>query len=279
MSMTLSKPVNASYWRRSSSSILIAWRTSAARPKVMRKGVTHLLGPLSVLVAALLRPGPVVRWLSRRFPDVLFQQANAGPLVALTFDDSPHATSTPRILDVLAAHDARATFFMIGEYVAGNEEIVRRLIAGGHEVGNHMLSDAPSARLPAAEFERQLLQTHEILAPFGPVRWFRPGHTRFNRRMLDQIHCHGYRCAMASTYAYEFLPISAPYAAQHILLNIRPGGVIILHDGPADQERTVAALERILPALRRRGYRVVTLSELAAAGQMPGVDHALSTTK
>jgi peptidoglycan/xylan/chitin deacetylase (PgdA/CDA1 family) len=231
----------------------------------MPSGGKHLLGLVSVVAAALLRPGPAVRWLSWRFPDVLFQQPHAGPLVALSFDDSPHATSTPRILDVLATHDARATFFMIGERVAGNEELVRRLIAAGHELGNHMMADEPSARLSAAEFERQLLQTHDLLAPFGPVRWFRPGHTWFNRRMLDQIQRHGYRCAMASAYAYEFLPISAPYAARHILLNIRSGGVIILHDGPADLERTVAVLERILPALRRRGYRVVTLSKLATA--------------
>ena len=244
----------------------------------MLNGVTHLLGLISVVIAALFRPGPVVRWLSRRFPDVLFQQANAGPLVALSFDDSPHATSTPRILDVLAAHDAHATFFTIGERVAGNEEVVRRLIAEGHELGNHMMSDAPSARLPAAEFERQLLQAHELLAPFGPVRWFRPGHGWFNHRMLDQIQRHGYRCAMASAYALEFLPISAPYAARHILLTVRPGGVIILHDGPADLERTVAVLQRILPALRRRGYRVVSVSELAAAGQMPGVEKAQSGT-
>ena len=240
----------------------------------MRKGVAHLLGLVSVIVTALLRPGPVVRWLSRRFPDVLFQQADAGPLVALTFDDSPHATLTPRILDILAAHDAHATFFMIGEHVAGNEEVVRRLIAEGHEVGNHMMSDAPSARLSAAEFARQLRQTHELLAPFGPVQWFRPGHTWFNRRMLDQLHADSYRCAMASAYALEFLPIPAPYAARHILLNVRPGGVIILHDATADPERTVAVLERILPALRRRGYRIVTLSELAAAGQAPGGDQA-----
>ncbi len=228
-------------------------------------GVAQLFGPLSVVVAAVFRPGPVVRWLSRRFPDVLFQRADAGPLVALTFDDSPHATSTSRILDVLAANDARATFFVIGEHVAGNEEVVRRVIGEEHELGNHMLSDAPSARLSAAEFERQLQQTHEVLAPFGPVRWFRPGHTWFNRRMLDQIHAHGYRCVMASTYALEFLPISAPYAAYHILLNVRPGGVIILHDGAADQERTVAVLELILPALRSRGYQVVTVSELAGS--------------
>lgn len=240
----------------------------------MRQGGAHLLGLVSVAASALLRPGPVVRWLSRRFPDVLFQQVKAGPLVALSFDDSPHAASTPRILDVLAEHDAHATFFMIGEHVADNEEIVRRLIAEGHELGNHMMTDAPSARLPAAEFERELLQTHELLARFGPVRWFRPGHGWFNRRMLDQIHRHGYRCAMASTYALEFLPVSAPYAARHILLNVRPGGLIILHDGVPDLERTIAVLQRILPALRRRGYRVVTVSELAAAGQMAGVDQA-----
>jgi peptidoglycan-N-acetylglucosamine deacetylase len=234
---------------------------------MMRQGAAHLLGLFSVVIAALTRPGPVVRWLSRRFPDVLFEQPNAGPLVALSFDDSPHETLTPRILDVLAEHDAHATFFMIGEHVAGNEEVVRRLVDEGHELGNHMMSDAPSARLPAAEFERQLLQTHELLARFGPVRWFRPGHTWFNHRMLDQIHRHGYRCAMASAYALEFLPVPAPYAARHILLNVRAGGVIILHDAAADPERTVAVLQRILPALRRRGYQVVTISELAAAGR------------
>ena len=262
----LPKPMHALHWRNFRSGIVITRRTSAPRLKMISKGVAHPLGLVSVVVAALLQPGPVVRWLSRRFPDVLFQQTNAGPLVALTFDDSPHATLTPRILDILAEHDAHATFFMIGERVAGNEEVVRRLVAEGHELGNHMLSDAPSAHLPAAEFERQLLQTHELLAPFGPVRWFRPGHTWFNRRMLDQIHRHGYQCAMASAYALEFLPIPAPYAARHILLNVRPGGMIILHDAAADQERTVAILERILPALHRRGYRIVTVSELAAVG-------------
>jgi peptidoglycan/xylan/chitin deacetylase (PgdA/CDA1 family) len=240
----------------------------------MRQGVAHLLGLCSVFAAALIRPGPVVRWLSRRFPDVLFERANVGPLVALSFDDSPHPTLTPRILDVLAEHDAHATFFVIGEHVAGNEEIVRRLVDEGHELGNHMMSDAASAGLPAVEFERQLLQTHALLTRFGPVRWFRPGHTWFNRRMLDQIHRHDYRCAMASTYALEFLPVSAPYAARHILLNVRPGGVIILHDGAAGQERTVGVLQRILPALRRRGYQVVTISDLAAAGQLLSTDPA-----
>src|SRR3712207_444455 len=167
--------MDASDSRRCSSAISITRKPWSRWPKVMREGGAHLLGLVSVVASALLRPGPVVRWLSRRFPDVLFHQVTAGPLVALSFDDSPHATSTPRILDVLAEHDARATFFMIGEHVAGSEEIVRRLVDEGHELGNHMMSDAPSARLPATEFERELLQTHELLTRFGPVRWFRPG--------------------------------------------------------------------------------------------------------
>lgn len=230
----------------------------------MRLGVALALGGGALVVAALVRPGPVVRWLARRHPDVLFHVDCDEPLVALTFDDSPHPSLTPRILDALAAHGAHATFFVIGERVPGNEAIMRRLVAAGHEPGNHLMTDAPSARLSAAEFERQLLQTHALLAPFGPIRWFRPGHGWYNRPMLGLLQRHGYRCALASAYAFEFHLPSARYAARHILLNARPGAVIILHDGAADRHRTVDVLHRVLPELRRRGLRVVTLSELVA---------------
>jgi peptidoglycan/xylan/chitin deacetylase (PgdA/CDA1 family) len=232
----------------------------------MRKVVAITIGLVGLIVAALLiRPGPVVRWLARRYPEVLFHLQTEEPLIALTIDDSPHPAVTPHILDVLAEHDAHATFFVIGEYVPGNEEIVQRLVAQGNELGNHLMSDAPSYRLPAAEFERQLLQTHELLAPYGPLRWCRPGHGWFNRRMLGQLHGHGYRCAMASAYSLEFRATSARYAARHILLNAHPGAVIVLHDGVGAGRQTVAVLRRVLPELQRRGYRVVTLSELAGS--------------
>lgn len=233
----------------------------------MQQRASPLLDTTSLAAAAILRPGLVVRWLSRQFPEVLFHRPTRERVVALTFDDSPHETLTPRLLDLLAAYDARATFFMIGNQIPGNEDVVRRMVGEGHELGNHMMADEPSHRLSLDEFERQLLQTHALLEPFGGARWFRPGHGWFNRAMLQRVHRHGYRCAMASTYAYEFLAVSGPCAARQILLNIRPGAVIVIHDGAADRVRTVEAMRLLLPALRNRGYRVVTLSELDALAE------------
>lgn len=234
----------------------------SARHSLMRNGVTLAISLLVLALVALLRPGPVVRWLARRHPDVLFHWTTEEQLVALTIDDSPHPLQTARILDTLAEHDAHATFFLIGERVPGNEGIVRRIVAEGHELGNHMMTNAPSIRLSAAEFTRQLRQTHELLAPFGSVRWFRPGSGWFSRRMLDQIQRHEYRCALASAYAYDCQVPSVRYVSRHILRNTRPGAVIVLHDGVPSGGRTVTVLQRVLPELRRRGYRVVTLTEL-----------------
>ncbi len=229
----------------------------------MRKGLALTLGLCALGVAALTRPGFIIRWLARRHPDVLFSMDTPEPLVALTIDDAPHLALTPAILDVLAEHGARATFFVIGERVPGNEGTVRRIVEEGHELGNHLMADAPSIRLSAAAFERQLLQTHDLLARFGPVRWFRPGGGWYSRGMLRQLRRYGYRCALGSAYAYDCHIRSAWYVSRHILRNTRPGAVIILHDGHERRWRTVTVLRRVLPELERRGYQVVTLSELA----------------
>jgi peptidoglycan/xylan/chitin deacetylase (PgdA/CDA1 family) len=234
----------------------------------LQRRSSFILDNVALAAATILRPGFVVRRLSRRYPDVLFRHPTLERVVALTFDDSPHSTLTPRILNALAEYDARATFFAIGSKIPGNEDILRRLAAEGHELGNHMMEDAPSHRLSPDEFERQLFQTHALLEPYGGARWFRPGHGWFNRRMLEQVHRRGYRCAMASTYAYEFLTsLSGDCEARQILLNVRPGAVIVIHDGAEDRERTVVALRRMMPALRDRGYRVVTLSTLVEVGR------------
>ncbi len=247
----------------------------------MRGGVVLTAGLCAVTLGTLiLRPLSVIRLLARRHPEVLYYTDTEEPLVALTIDDAPHPALTPAILDTLAEHGARATFFVLGERVSGNEWILSRLSEEGHELGNHLMADVPSIRLSAEQFEQELLQTHRFLSPFGPVRWFRPGSGWFSQRMIGQLQRHGYRCALGSAYAYDCHIPSAWYASRHILLNTRPGSVIILHDGCESRWRTVATLEYVLPELGRRGYRVVTLSELA--DWRTSVDHraseALATT-
>jgi peptidoglycan/xylan/chitin deacetylase (PgdA/CDA1 family) len=232
----------------------------------MHRGVVVLAAAGAVAATVLYQPHAAVRWLARRAPEVLFFVETDEPLVALTIDDGPHPSVTPEILDVLDEHEARATFFLIGERVPGNEPVVRRLVAAGHELGNHMMFDAPSIRMSPAAFDAELLEAHAILSAFGPVRWFRPGHGWFTRRMLRQVRACGYRCALGSVHPYDPTIPFERYLSRHILRAVRPGSVIVLHDGTEGRRRTVRVLRRVLPELRRRGYGVVTLSALADAG-------------
>jgi len=218
----------------------------------------------SALLLAFWQPRFVLRLLQRLNPRVLFFVDTAQCLAALTFDDGPHPTVTPCILDVLAEHEAHATFFLIAERIPGNEELVRRLVREGHELGNHQLSEAPSIQLSSTAFEQELLRAHILISAVGAVRWFRPGSGWFSHRMLDQLEHYGYHCVLGSAYLENNLPW-VWYLAQHILLNTRPGSIIILHDGHPGRQRTVMVLRRILPELQRRGYQIVTVSELVVS--------------
>ncbi len=221
------------------------------------------------LIPALLawwQPRCVLRFFAAVNPEVLFFVETKQPLVALTIDDAPHPTLTPRILDVLATHHARVTFFVIGAHVPGNEHVLHRMVVDGHELGNHDFHDYPSIRLSAAEFAQQVHRTHQQLASFGPIRFFRPASGWFNQRMLQQLRPYAYRCVLGSAYPEDLLS-SPRYLAHHMLFNTHPGAILILHDGSEQRARTVAVLDRVLPELQRRGYRVVTVSELLARAQ------------
>ncbi len=221
-----------------------------------------LLGGSALLLGGLLRPGWIIRWMAARSPGVLYFVESERPAVALTIDDAPDPVATPRILDVLARHGARATFFVITDYVAGNEALLRRMVAEGHELANHLTRDEASARLLAAAFEEELARAHDVLSPYGPIQWFRPGGGRLAEWMPAAVERAGYRSALGSVYPFDAAIPWSGFAARYILWNATPGAVIVLHDRGLRGPRTAATLERVLPALRARGLAVVTLSEL-----------------
>jgi peptidoglycan/xylan/chitin deacetylase (PgdA/CDA1 family) len=219
---------------------------------------------LVLLIGAGLWTAP--RWLvpriAARSPGCLYSVPTAQRTVALTFDDGPDRAHTREILDVLAANDTRATFFLISERVTGNEALVSAIVGEGHELGNHLTRDEPSIRLAPDAFEAAARDAGAVLARFAPVRWLRPGSGWYDAAMLATIERLGYRCALGSVYPYDPHIRSARVASAYILANVRPGAVIVLHEGGARGPRTVETLRRVLPVLRARGYGVVTLSEV-----------------
>lgn len=215
--------------------------------------------------AAGCHVGDTVELLVERDARILYRVETDEPLVALTLDDGPDARTTPRLLEVLAAHDARATFFLIGERVAGCEEIVASIVAAGHEIANHSTRDAPSVDLVPEEFEADLARAHATLAPFGASPWFRPGSGWYDDWMFPILERHGYRMALGNVYPLDALIPWVGFASRVTLWLADPGDVIVLHDAGERGERTARTLERVLPELRRRGLRVVTLSELVDA--------------
>lgn len=220
--------------------------------------------------AGALLAGPptwVLDRLAARFPGCLFRAATREPIVALTIDDSPDDSTTPAILDELRRHGGLATFFLIGDQVRGREALVRRMRAAGHEIGNHFMEDRPGIRLEEEEFARDLDRAHEVLTPFGTLRWARPGSGWYSGAMVGAMRRKGYECALGSVYPYDAAIPWAGFASWYILRNVRPGAIIVLHDRGTRGWRTARTLRSVLPALRQRGYRVVTLSQLVSAAE------------
>ena len=212
-----------------------------------------------------------VQWkvghLARDNPQVLYRVDTRAKAVALTIDDGPDAATTPEIMDVLERNGAHATFFIITSRVPGNEDLLRRMVAAGHELGNHLVRDEPSLKLPPAEFERQLVESHEVLSAYAPIRWFRPGSGHYDARLLATLAAHGYKCAIGSVYPFDPQIRWSWFSRRFILSNAQPGSVVILHDWGSKGRRTAKTLSKVLPEVTKRGFRVVTLTELVALSE------------
>lgn len=225
------------------------------------------VGTLTGAVAdGLLRwAEPAARAVSRMLPtEVLCYVDTDTRAFALTFDDGPHSETTPQLLDVLAQHKARATFFLIGERVLGNEPIVARIAAAGHEVANHLMRDERSVLLSDSQFRRQLAQMDALLAPYGQVRWLRPGSGWFTPRMLRSAAERDLRIVLGTMAAMHDGRGGDERIARRMVDRIRPGSIVVLHEGTDERRGVVETVDRVLTVLGRRGLAAVTVSDLVA---------------
>jgi peptidoglycan/xylan/chitin deacetylase (PgdA/CDA1 family) len=206
-----------------------------------------------------------VRALTRVLPvDVLCYVDTDADAFALTFDDGPHPETTPALLDVLARHGARATFFLIGERIPGNEPVLDRIAAEGHELGNHLMREERTVLVPDQQFRRDLAAVNSLLAPHGPVRWFRPGSGWFTPRMLRTAADQDLRIVLGTVVAMHTGGPDDAGIAPSLAAAIRPGSIAVLHEGTGNRRGVAATVDELLSGLRGRGLEAVTVSELVA---------------
>ncbi|MCS7235502.1 MAG: polysaccharide deacetylase family protein [Armatimonadota bacterium] len=195
----------------------------------------------------------------------------ARPQVALTFDDGPHPEYTLRIVEVLAHHQVRATFFFVGRHALELPEVAREVVRAGHCVGTHTLSHPHLWTLgPGATWREVAAGVQAVQQATGiRPRYFRPPWGTFNLAALHACRVLGLVPVLWTVRGegYRWKP-SADEMVREVVRRAHPGAVVNLHDRggfPDTPARVLAALPGILRGLRSRGLQPVSLDELLGA--------------
>ena len=191
--------------------------------------------------------------------------------IALTFDDGPDPTWTPRILEVLDRHQTQATFFLVGERARAAPDIVRAIARAGHDIGAHGLRHRNLWWCTPGKTGEEIRSGVEILEGLTgrSVRDFRPPWGMMNLAVYPWLSRLGLRCVLWSIQPEGLRPRTPDSQAAYVVGRARPGSIVDLHDAPGlpgVPARTCAALPAILDGLRQGGYALVSVSRLLAAG-------------
>ena len=208
---------------------------------------------------------PTGQWFGRTFVGL----SSGTRQIALTYDDGPNDPHTLQLLDVLAKHEVRATFFLIGRYVQQRPDIVRELVRAGHVIGNHTFSHPLLIFKSATEVRDELIQCRQALQeaigehsnlfrpPFGGRR---PATLKVARELtLEPI--------MWSVTGYDWNAPAATIIEKKVSRQMRGGDVILLHDGGhkhmgADRSQTVRATDHLISRYHADGFEFVTIPQM-----------------
>ncbi|MFE7192618.1 polysaccharide deacetylase family protein [Kitasatospora sp. NPDC057541] len=188
-------------------------------------------------------------------------QTAAAKVVYLTFDDGPSPRYTPQVLSLLSQYGVRATFFEIGQNVAANPEVTRQVGAQGHSVQNHSWSHPDLRKLSKSAFQYQVSATDaRIRAQTGTTpSCLRPPYGGVNGTVRSAAAGLGKSVQLWSVDPQDWSRPGRAAIERRVLDAVKPGSVILLHDGGGDRGQTVAALPAILGTLKSRGYTFALL--------------------
>ncbi|WP_408954494.1 polysaccharide deacetylase family protein [Natroniella sp. ANB-PHB2] len=181
--------------------------------------------------------------------------------VAITLDGMWGAERTPKILEVFEEYDLNITFFFGGNWLEENPQLVKEIVAKGHEVGNHSYTHPHMATLSKEEIEQELNQTGELIKKLTGQEsiLFRPPFGEYNNLLIETCEELGYYTIQWSIDSHDWMDVSSDYIVNRILDNVGPGDIILMHN---DGEKTPEALISLIPKLKEQGYKIVPVSEL-----------------
>lgn len=188
----------------------------------------------------------------------------SGNYIAITFDDGPHPQNTPRLLDMLAQRNIKATFYVIGRSVDLHPGVLRRTVAEGHEIGNHSHTHRLLSKLGDAEVRQEMQRCQDAVGRAAGVRprTMRPPYGGLLQRQRELIHNEfGYPTILWSVDPLDWKRPGPSVVASRILSATTAGGIVLAHDL---HSQTVDAMPATLDGLLKRGFKFVTVSQLIA---------------
>lgn len=196
-------------------------------------------------------------------PAILWTGNASRKQVALTFDDGPNPAKTPALLDALEKAHAPATFFVVGSRAEQAPDLLRRMTAHGGEVENHSYTHPNMNLVIPSVAEAEMLRTSVLIQAMTgrQPRFFRPPGGNANASVQHLARSYGLSLAYWTVDALHAEDVGSPSGLiQYVMQHVRPGAIVLLHNGP---DVTAAAIPGLVAALRAHGYALVTLSEIA----------------
>lgn len=225
-----------------------------------------LFAYLAVAISAAAQtPGPVTTAPPKPPPEPSLTISSVhleAPYIALTFDDGPNQKLTPRLLDLLAQHHIKATFFVVGENAAEYPDILKRAVREGHEIGNHSWSHPNFGKMGDEAVRSQISRTQDAIAAAIGTRptLLRPPYGSVTARQKHFIHHElGYEIILWDVDPLDWKQPGPGVVANRILKETRPGSIVLAHDIHA---QTIEAMPQTLNELEAKGFKFVTVSEL-----------------
>lgn len=200
-------------------------------------------------------------WLRALYPALTWRIKEPGKTVYLTFDDGPHETATPFVLDQLKQYHAKASFFCIGKNVAAHPDIYQRILDEGHSVGNHTYNHVNGWKVSDEVYINEVAKAATLIKS----NLFRPPYGRIKRSQQKKLQTPNpkLQTIMWDVLSGDFdTNLSGEACLGYVLYHTRPGSIIVFHDSTKAWERMSYALPKVLEHFTKQGYEFRTLPNL-----------------